>query len=78
MKASDSLGFNVWCQHPTLMHGDHAHGDLELNIMIRGSVNYFHGGRFVELKPERLAVFWAALPHQLVDASDNALMALAT
>jgi AraC-like DNA-binding protein len=45
-----------------------AHGDLELNFVYSGGVRYFMGGRFVELGPGALSVFWGALPHQIVEA----------
>jgi AraC-like DNA-binding protein len=45
-----------------------AHGDLELNFVYAGGVRYFTGGRFVELAAGALAVFWGALPHQIVDS----------
>jgi AraC family transcriptional regulator, melibiose operon regulatory protein len=43
------------------------HGDLELNFVYGGGVRYFIGGRFVELGAGSLAVFWGALPHQVVE-----------
>jgi AraC family transcriptional regulator, melibiose operon regulatory protein len=45
----------------------HSHGDLELNFVYEGGIRYFMGGRFVEVTPGSLAVFWAALPHQIVE-----------
>ncbi len=44
-----------------------AHGDVELNFVFEGALRYFIGGRFVEVPAGTLAVFWAALPHQVVD-----------
>jgi AraC-like DNA-binding protein len=53
---------------PAPMQDLHAHGDIELNFVHAGAVRYFMGGRFVEIASGALAVFWAALPHQLVEA----------
>jgi AraC-like DNA-binding protein len=39
---------------------------LELNFVYRGALQYFAGGRFVELTPGSLSVFWAAWPHRLI------------
>ena len=36
---------------------DHAHGDVELNLLEGGSATCFLAGRFVELPRERVAVF---------------------
>ena len=43
------------------------HGDVELNFVYAGGLRYFIGGRFVELVAGSLAVFWAAMPHQIVE-----------
>lgn len=45
-----------------------AHGDLELNFVYAGGLGYFMGGRFVDVPPGALSVFWGALPHQIVEA----------
>ena len=45
-----------------------AHGDLELNFVYSGGLRYFMGGRFVEVGPGAMSVFWGALPHQIVEA----------
>ncbi len=52
----------------TPMHEPPAHGDLELNFVYSGGLRYFMGGRFVEVAAGALSVFWAALPHQVVEA----------
>jgi AraC-like DNA-binding protein len=44
------------------------HGDVELNFVYSGSLGYFMGGRFVDVPSGALAVFWGALPHQIVEA----------
>jgi AraC family transcriptional regulator, melibiose operon regulatory protein len=44
-----------------------AHGDLELNFVYSGSLRYFMGGRFVEVGAGALSLFWAALPHHIVE-----------
>lgn len=77
VSAADSLGFSARVTHPGAMRDDHAHGDLELNILLAGRVRYIHAGATIDLPRERLAVFWAALPHRLVETSDDARMALA-
>lgn len=44
-----------------------AHGDIELNFVYSGALRYFAGGRFVDVSAGTLAVFWGALPHQVVE-----------
>jgi AraC-like DNA-binding protein len=52
---------------PAPMRDLHAHGDIELNFVYSGAVRHFVGGRFVEIAGSGLSVFWAAMPHQLVE-----------
>jgi AraC family transcriptional regulator, melibiose operon regulatory protein len=61
-----SLGFGAGMGEPWPMRVSHAHGDLELNYVYRGGVRYFMGGKFVEVPANCLAVFWAAMPHQVI------------
>ncbi|MDF3070438.1 MAG: transcriptional regulator, AraC family [Polyangiaceae bacterium] len=56
---------------PTPMQEHPAHGDLELNFVYAGSLSYFIGGRFVDVPPGSLSVFWGALPHQIVEAEQG-------
>jgi len=51
--------------------GAGTHGDLSLTFIYGGSLCYFVGGRFVELGAGTLAVFWGALPHQIVELKAN-------
>ncbi|HEX2875145.1 MAG TPA: helix-turn-helix domain-containing protein [Polyangiaceae bacterium] len=44
-----------------------AHGDVELNFVYGGGLRYFMGGRFIDVGPGTLSVFWGALPHQIVE-----------
>lgn len=48
-----------------------AHGDLEVNFVYTGGLRYFMGGRFVNVPPGSLAVFWGALPHQLIEVESK-------
>ncbi len=43
------------------------HNEIELNLLDRGSLTYLLGGRRISIPPGRLAVFWAAVPHQIVN-----------
>jgi AraC-like DNA-binding protein len=63
-----SHGFGAGMGDPFPMPSVHAHGDLEVNYVFSGSPRYFMGGRFIELPPRSFAVFWAAIPHQVIAA----------
>jgi AraC-like DNA-binding protein len=45
---------------------DH-HNEVELNLLESGWVTYLLGGRKVRLEAGRLSVFWAAIPHQILE-----------
>lgn len=45
---------------------DH-HNEIELNFLKSGSVTYLLGNKKVVVKAGRLGLFWAAIPHQIVD-----------
>jgi AraC-like DNA-binding protein len=44
----------------------HQHTDIELNFVLSGSGEYFHGGRRCPIPARRLTVLWAGVPHMLV------------
>lgn len=50
----------------------HRHDDIELNMAVGGSLLYLYGGRRLEIPPGDLAVFWGALPHQLIACDQSA------
>jgi AraC-like DNA-binding protein len=43
------------------------HNEIELNLLESGSLTVLVGGRRVRLEAGRLHVFWAAMPHQILD-----------
>jgi AraC-like DNA-binding protein len=47
------------------------HNEIELNLLKNGSLTYLLGGERVTIPQGGLAAFWAAIPHQIVDSSDQ-------
>lgn len=45
---------------------DH-HNEIELNLLYSGWVTYLLGGQKVKFEVGTLGLFWAALPHQIID-----------
>ncbi|MFT3780590.1 MAG: helix-turn-helix domain-containing protein [Nibricoccus sp.] len=45
---------------------DH-HNEVELNLLDSGWVTYLLGGRKIQVEAGRLSVFWAAIPHQILE-----------
>jgi AraC-like DNA-binding protein len=54
------------------------HNEVELNLLKHGSLTYLLGGRKVTIQAGRLAVFWAAVPHQIIGASGHGEYFVAT
>ena len=56
---------------------DH-HNEIELNFLETGSVTYLLGGKKTVVDAGRLSVFWAAIPHQIIDYGDETAYFVAT
>lgn len=54
------------------------HDEIELNYLLEGSLTYLMGGRRVQVPAQRLAVFWATVPHQIVAHEGGASYFVAT
>ncbi|WP_196258984.1 helix-turn-helix domain-containing protein [Pelagibacterium limicola] len=58
--------FGVRWFAPLLMSSEHWHGHIEFNWLTGGSMEYLFDGRPVRIPANRLAMFWAGIPHQTV------------
>lgn len=47
----------------------HRHDDLEINVALRGPLDYLHGGDHVTVPEGHTAMFWAAAPHRLISST---------
>lgn len=54
------------------------HDEIELNYLSEGSLTYLLGGRRVVVPAQRLAAFWATVPHQIVDYDGDSPYYVAT
>lgn len=59
-------GFTSELWTPSRMPRPDKHNEIELNFLSAGSLTYLLGGHRVTVEAGRLAVFWAAIPHQIV------------
>ncbi|MCE5184869.1 MAG: helix-turn-helix domain-containing protein [Planctomycetaceae bacterium] len=50
-----------------LMNRPDKHAEIELNFFSRGKLTYLFWGERVTVEGGKLALFWAATPHQIVD-----------
>jgi AraC family transcriptional regulator, melibiose operon regulatory protein len=64
-------GFTCVRWHPTRMQRPDRHNEIEMNFLETGWVTYLMGGRQVRIEAGQLSVFWAVLPHQVIDCGDE-------
>ena len=60
-------GFTCELWKPVCMPRPDRHNEIELNLLSSGSLTYLIGGRRTTITANQLAIFWAAIPHQIVD-----------
>jgi AraC family transcriptional regulator, melibiose operon regulatory protein len=56
---------------PTVMPFVHTHAEIEMNLLLRGSMTYLVGGRFRTLHADEPTVFWAGVPHRLIEVGEG-------
>jgi AraC family transcriptional regulator, melibiose operon regulatory protein len=59
-------GFTCELWTPARMPRPDRHNEIELNLLTSGSLTYLLGGHRTTIQAGRLAIFWAAIPHQIV------------
>lgn len=60
-------GFTCVRWQPSPMRRPDHHNEIEINLLYSGWVTYLLGGEKVRFEVGRLGLFWAALPHQIID-----------
>jgi len=60
-----------WQGRGHAMPSAHRHDDLEVNIVEDEPLTYLFGGSLVTIEPGHAALFWAAVPHRLIDTPHN-------
>lgn len=60
-------GFSCVRWTPSRMPRSDRHNEIELNLLDGGRLVYLMGGSRVAVPAGRLTVFWAGVPHQIVD-----------
>lgn len=71
-------GFTCELWSPLPMARADRHNEIEVNLLKSGSLTYLIGGNSVTIPAGRLAVFWAAIPHQIVASNANTEYYVAT
>jgi AraC family transcriptional regulator, melibiose operon regulatory protein len=62
-------GFSCVRWTPSPMKRPDHHNEIEVNILEKGWVTYLLGGRKVQISGGQMGVFWAAIPHQILEFS---------
>lgn len=63
---------------PSPMPSPDHHNEIQLNLLRKGRVTYMIGGVKIKVKPGSLTVFWAAMPHQIIDYEEDTEYFVAT
>lgn len=63
---------------PAPMARPNHHNEVELNMVSNGTLSYDFGGTPVTLSKGQLAVFWAAIPHQVMECDADTQYHVAT
>jgi len=59
----EDSGFSAFTGKPDPRVG-HRHNEVELAVFEHGAIVVLYGGRQVTVSPDRLVVFWGAMPHR--------------
>lgn len=59
-------GFTCELWTPSRMPRPDKHNEIEINYLQTGSLTYLLGANRITVEAGRLAIFWAAIPHQIV------------
>lgn len=64
-------GFTCELWKAVPMRRSDRHDEIELNLLLHGSLTYLLGGAHIKLQEGRLGAFWAALPHQIIESQKS-------
>src|SRR5205823_7762477 len=64
----DFAPYGLTCERWTSipMERPDRHNEIELNLLLDGSLTYLFGGARVTIRAGSLSAFWAAIPHQVL------------
>ncbi|MFB9993263.1 helix-turn-helix domain-containing protein [Deinococcus oregonensis] len=65
------FGLACWRGQPSAMAAFHRHREIEVNLVLRGSLTYLIGGRRLTVSAGQLALLWAAMPHRLIASNPH-------
>ena len=75
----ETFGLAIWPGRPSPDHNhSHRHNEIELNYVEQGAITYIHAGLEIRIGTRESAVFWGAVPHQLVHYESSTVIDIAT
>ena len=66
----ETFGLASWQGRFVSMERAHRHQEVELNWVQEGALTYVYAGAEVTIPAQSLALFWGALPHQVIRGAD--------
>jgi AraC-like DNA-binding protein len=69
------LVLQMFHTRPLVMLQPHWHAQVEVNFIVRGNVHYRMNDHEISLSAGDMCLFWGGLPHQMDEASDDAIYA---
>jgi AraC family transcriptional regulator, melibiose operon regulatory protein len=63
----NSFGLRVWGDTVDRVYRPHRHNEIELNALAEGNFTYILAGRQVTVHAGEVALFWGAIPHQVIE-----------
>ncbi len=74
-----TFGLFVLPARPSPDHSrPHRHNEIELNYVEGGAITYLHAGHELRIESQESAVFWGAVPHQLIRYEPGTVLSIAT
>jgi AraC-like DNA-binding protein len=70
----DTLGFASDWFCPALMRQPHRHNEVEINFVEAGSLTYLFGGMHMHVRAGQLVIFWATIPHQIMQVEESSVL----
>ena len=69
------LQVNIY-EPPNVMVQDHWHGHIEINIPFDDNVEYMFNGESILVHKQHIVIFWATVPHRLINKHHCSKMAV--
>lgn len=63
------MACSLWT--PSIMDKPDRHNEIELNFFPKGSITYLVNDQKIKIPEKRLILFWALVPHQIIDFEEN-------